>query len=287
MSYPEGDATPLGKEIDPRLVFDRMFQGTDPQATAEENARRLALRKSVLDAVVPQVQSLSPQLNYDDKAKVDELLTGIRSLEKEIDARANAQCEPPDVPEENLMDDFQRQLAVMHELMAIAFQCDLTRVVTFMMGDALNNRNLSFISEVANLGGDAGDHSVSHHSGDPTLVAKFRAMVLWKMERIAEFLRVLRDKTDADGTSLLENSMTWISSELSDGNRHNHDDIPIVVAGSLGGVIQTNRHLRYPTGVPFEDMNTFGDFFINLLELFGVKTSAFGNDGKEAIAWHA
>lgn len=287
MSYPEGDATPLGKEIDPRLVFDRMFQGTDPHATAQENARRLALRKSVLDAVVPQIQSLSPKLNYDDKAKVDELLTGIRSLEQEIDTQANAQCDPPEVPEENLMADFQRQLSVMHELMAIAFQCDLTRVITFMMGDALNNRNLSFISDVANLGGDAGDHSVSHHSGDPTLIAKYRAMVLWKMERIAEFLRVLRDKTDADGSSLLENSMVWISSELADGNRHNHDDIPIVVAGSLGGVIQTNRHVRYPTGVPVDEMKTFGDFFINLLDLFGVKTNAFGNDGKEAIAWHA
>lgn len=287
MSFPEGDATPLGKEVDPRLVFNRMFQGTDPHATAEENARRLALRTSVLDTVVPQIGSLNNRLSYDDRTKVDELLTGIRSLEKEIEAQAAAQCEPPEVPAENLQDDFRKQLSVMHELMAIAFQCDLTRVITFMMGDALNNRNLSFISDVADLGGDAGDHSVSHHSGDATMIAKYRAMVLWKMERIAEFLRVLQSKTDVDGKSVLENCMVWISSELADGNRHNHDDIPILVAGNLGGLIQTNRHVRYPTGIPVSEMKTFGDFFINLLDLFGVRTNAFGNDGKEALGWHS
>lgn len=286
MSYPVGEATPLGKEVDPQLVFDRMFQGTDPFATAEENKMRLALRKSVLDAVKPQVASLNTRLSYDDRLKVDELLTGIRSLEGEIGALSSAQCEPPDFPAPDLMADFQKQLGVMHELMAVAFQCDLTRVMTFMMGDALNNRNLSFIGEVAELGGDAGDHSVSHHSGDPALVAKYRAMVLWKMERIAEFLRVLRDKTDFDGNSLLSNSLVWISSELADGNRHNHDDLPILVAGNLGGIVETNRHVRYPTGIPADQMTSFGDFFLNLLDLYGVKADAFGDDGKEAISWH-
>lgn len=286
LSFPKGDATPLGKEVDPLLVFNRMFQGTDPQATAEEIQRRLELRASVLDTVVPQIASLKPRLNHTDSVKVDELLTGIRALEKEIEVQKNAQCIPPAAPEANLEADFQKQLAVMHELMAVAFECDLTRVITFMMGDALNNRNLSFISEVSDLGGDSGDHSVSHHSGDTVLVAKYRAMVHWKMLRIAEFLRILRDRTDVDGNSLLSNSLVWISSELADGNRHNHDDIPVLVAGQLGGKVKTDRHVHYPTGIPVTEMKTFGDFFLNLMDLYGAKAEAFGDDGKELIAWH-
>jgi hypothetical protein len=287
VTFPEGDATPLGKEVDPRLAFDRMFQGTDPHATAEENARRLALRTSVLDTVVPQIEALSPKLSAEDRAKVDELLTGIRSLEREIDAQANAQCDPPAVPEENLMEDFQRQLSVMHELMAVALQCDLTRVITFMMGDALSNRNLSFIPDVSAAGGEAADHTVSHHTGDPGLLAKFRAMVLWKQEQIAGFVRRLSTLTDADGQSVLHNSLVWISSELADGNRHNHDDKPILLAGQLGGLVTTDRHVAFPTNRDYTKVKTYGDFFITLASLFGVNMTTFGDDGKEAIQWQS
>jgi len=286
LSFPSGPATPLGKEIDPRKAFDRLFAGTDTDTSAAEAEMRRAMRKSVLDAVVPHGDWLKVRLNPADRAKVDELFTGIRSLETEIQGGSGggAACTPPAAPGTNL--DFPRQLEYMHTLMALAFQCDVTRVISFMMGDALNNRNLSFVPAVAAAGGEAGDHAVSHHSGDQALVAKFRAMVLWKMEQIAAFLTRLKGMTDADGQPMLNNMLVFISSDLADGNRHNHDDKPILLAGRLGGLVVPDRHVRYPTGRDYTKVKTFGDFFINLMSLYGVRTTSYGNDGVEALAWH-
>jgi len=182
--------------------------------------------------------------------------------------------------------DFPKQLDYMHTLMALACQCDVTRVITFMMSDALSNRNLSFIPEVAALGGDAGDHAVSHHSGNPEFMAKFRVMVLWKMARIAEFIRKLKSLQDVDGQPVLDNTLVWISSEIADGQKHNHDNKPILLAGRLGGLVTPDRHVAYPVSSDYTKVKTFGDFFITLMGLFGVRATEFGNDGKEAIAWN-
>jgi hypothetical protein len=285
MSYPLGTATPLGKEIDAKKAFDRLFAGTDAGSSAAEVERRRALRKSVLDAVVPHGDWLRARLNAPDRAKLDELFTGIRSLEQELTKPVvSGTCTPPAAPATGM--DYAKQVEYMHNLMAIAFQCDVTRVITFMMGDALSNRNLSFIPDVAAAGGDAGDHSVSHHSGDAALVAKFRAMVVWKMEQIAAFLRKMKSTTDADGQSLLTNTLVWISSEIADGNRHNHDDKPILLAGRLGGLVTPDRHVRFPTNRDYTKVKTYGDFFITLLGLYGVRATTFGEDGKEAIVWN-
>ena len=287
LSFPAGDATPLGKEIDPQRAFDRLFQGTDPDSSAAEAEMRRALRKSVLDTVTTHGSSLQTRLNAEDRVKLDQLFTGIRSLEQELQSIPSpAACAPPEAPGDNLDRDFPRLLDYMHTLMALAFQCDVTRVITFMMGDALSNRNLSFIPDVASVGGEAGDHSVSHHTGDSKLVAKFRAMVLWKMEQIASFLRKLQSLQDFDGQPLLNNTLVFISSEIADGNRHNHDDKPILLAGRLGGLVTPNRHVRFPTSRDYSQVKTYGDFFITLLDLYGVKTTSFGQDGKEAIQWH-
>jgi hypothetical protein len=283
LSFPEGPATPLGKEIDPQKAFDRVFAGTDPEESTAQAEMRLALRKSVLDTVVTQADGLVTRLNPSDKIKLDELFTGIRSLEQGLQARIAQGCTVPAAPGEGL--PFQEQLAFMHTLMGIALSCDVTRVITFMMGDALNNRNLGFIPDVAALGGDAGDHSVSHHSGNANLVAKFRAMVLWKMEQIGSFLRQLRAITDVNGQSLLESTLVFISSDLADGNRHNHDDKPILLAGNLGGLVTTDRHVQFPVSRDYSTVKTYGDFFITLLGLYGVNVKAFGNDGVEAITW--
>jgi hypothetical protein len=277
--FPTGTATPLGKEIDPKKAFDRLFAGTDSGASAVEAERRRALRKSVLDTVAPHGAWLRARLNPADQAKVDELFTGIRSLEKELQPTTTPTgCSAPAAPVTGM--NFETQLEYMHNLMAIALQCDITRVISFMMGDALSNRNLSFIPAVSAVGGDAGDHSVSHHSGDMTLVSKFRAMTLWKMEQIAKFLRKLKTLTDPNGQPLLASSLVFISSEIAD------DDKPILLAGRLGGLVTPDRHIRFPTNRDYTKVKTYGDFFITLLGLYGVNVKTFGNDGKEAIVWH-
>jgi hypothetical protein len=286
LTFPVGDATPLGKEIDPRKAFDRLFQGADDETSDAEAEMRRALRKSVLDAVVPHADSLRNRLNAPDRAKVEELFTGIRELEAEIaNTPVPGACTPPVEPVSD--QDFTEQVESMHEIMAIALQCDLTRVATFMLGDALSDRNLSFIPDVAAVGGNASDHSVSHHTGQSELVEKFRSMVLWKMDQIGRFLRKLKERQDADGATLLDNSLVWISSEIADGNRHNHDDKPILLAGRLGDLVTPDRHVRFPTSRDYSQVKTYGDFFITLLDLYGVKTETFGDDGKEAIQWQS
>jgi hypothetical protein len=287
VSYPQGAATPLGKEIDPKKAFDRLFAGVDPGQSNTEAQMRLAMRKSVLDTAIAEGGTLLNRLNAEDRIKVDELFTGIRQLEAEIqNTTPPARCTPPTAPATNLTQNFTNHVAYMHELMAIALQCDITRVMTFMMGDALSNRNLSFIPGVAAIGGEAADHTVSHHTGDATLIAKFRAMVLWKQEQIASFVRRLSMITDADGQSVLHNSLVWISSEIADGNRHNHDDKPILLAGTLGGLVTPDRFVMFPTSRNYANVKTYGDFFITLASLFGVNMTTFGDDGKEAIRWH-
>lgn len=285
LSFPAGDATPLGKEIDLRAAFDRMFEGSDPQASEAEAKARRALRKSVLDSVLSQSASLRAQLNPDDLHKVDELYTGIRELEKEIDSSGalSASCAAPAAPVP--ASDFAKLLDQWHGLMVLALQCDITRVITFMESDAVTSRNLAFIPEVKAVGGDSGDHSVSHHSGQAALVTKFKAMVRWKQQQIASFLAKLRAATDGLGKSLLEDSLVMITSELADGNRHNHDDKPILLAGRLGGLVVPDRHVRFPGGKDYDVVKTYGDFFISLLDLYGVRVNTFGNDGKERITW--
>ena len=109
----------------------------------------------------------------------------------------------------------------------------------------------------------------------PTLVAKFRAMVLWKQQQIAAFVRRLSTLTDADGQSVLHNSLVWISSEIADGNRHNHDDKPILLAGQLGGLVTTDRFVQFPTSRNYANVKTYGDFFITLASLFGVNMTTY------------
>ncbi len=284
-TFSTGAATPLGKEIDPVKAFNRLFMGTDPAASASDAAMRKALRQSVLDTVVPHGDFLRTRLNTEDRLKVDELFTGIRSLELEIQSTAVAgTCTKPATPVATT--DVQKKIEIFHNLMAVAFQCDVTRVMSFMMGDALSSKNLSFIPAVSAAGGAAGHHAVSHHSGDATMVAKFKAMVLWEMQMIAAFIQKLKGLTDFDGQPLLNNMLVIFGSEIADGNRHNHDDKPLILAGKLGGLVTTDRHVRYPVNRDYTLVKTYGDFFITLLGLYDVKVTTFGDDGKEAITWN-
>ncbi len=290
VTYPVGNATPLGKENDPRKVFERMFAGVDPGASETEAAMRRALRKSVLDTIVPHGDSLRNRLSSEDQKKLDELFTGIRELEKELDGTPSASCVVPQTPRTGLTnnDAFREQLDVMHDLMVIAFQCDITRVITFMQTDPISDRNFSFIPGITGAGGVTSDHAMSHHSGDAAMIEQFKSMVVWKMERIANFLQKMKAATDLDGQPLLTNSLVWIGSEIADGDAHDHQDMSVLVAGNLGGAVTTNRHVRFPPGGfrNYNGVKTFGDFYLTLLDLFGVQATSFGNDGVEAITWH-
>jgi hypothetical protein len=246
MTYPVGDATPLGKTIDPVKAFNNVFTGTDPGASSADAQMRMELRKSVLDSILPQQASLQSKLNSEDKTKVDQLFTGIRELETSLQSPAavGAACTMPTKPTANT--DIPTIVEQMNSLMVIAAQCDVTRVMTFMLGDALNEKSVSYIPEIQKLGGDAADHSQSHHNGDATKLGKFKIIATWKQQQIAAFIKKMKAAVDFDGQSVLHNSLVMAASELADGNRHNHDSIPITLAGQLGGAVVTDRQVDYP-----------------------------------------
>lgn len=303
MSFPVGAGTPLGKIIDAQTAFNKLFAGLDPGTSAADAQMRLALRKSVLDSVLPYQSSLKNKLNPADSAKLDQLFTGIRSLEAELqNMPAPGACTPPTVPgpPKNPTDkngltgtDYLAQGDFMHSLITIAFQCDITRVVTFMLSDAVTSRNYSFVPAVAaagaNAGGATSDHQSSHYGANAGLMEVYHQISLYKMIWISTFVQKMKAAIDADGHDMLYNSAVVVSSEIGDGNRHNHDNLPTMVLGQLGGLIKPNRLVQYPnaTGSDYTNVKTYGDFYIQLLNLYGVKVTSFGNDGKEALAWNA
>jgi hypothetical protein len=285
VAYPAGPATPLYKTIDPQAAFDRLFTGANTADSAQDARARRALRKSVLDAVAAYQDPLRQRLDAGDRHKLDQLFTGIRELERQLQsAPASSACKPGARPAAAL--GTEERIDVMGRIIALALQCDITRVVTFMLGDALNDRDLSFIPDVVRLGGSANDHAISHWPVAPETVRerdknKYIATCQWKIARLGKLLRALDAVKDVDGQSLLHNTLVMCGSDVSDGAAHNHDDKPLLVAGRLGGRIRTDRHLRYSRSLG----KPLGEFYIGLLALYGVRVDAFGNDGKEALSW--
>ncbi len=282
LAFPAGNATPLYKEVDPQKAFDNLFGGIDPTQTAEDAMKRRALRKSVLDAIKPHRDALRLRLDAVDQTKVEQLFTGIRELEAELQRAVPAACKPGARPAAQMT--VEQHVDVMGKIIALAFQCDIRRVATFMLGDASNNRDMSFIPEVASIGGELADHRVSHHQNQEALVKKYRAIGRWKIERVGAILRTLRTLKDADGKSLLDNTLFMVSSDIADGQTHAHRDLPLMVAGKLGDKVRTNRWVRFGRGTDGE-LKSFGDFYIRVLALYGIQVDTFGDDGKEPLSW--
>ncbi len=260
-----GPATPVYKEVNPRAAFGRLFQGADPTETAESRARRRTFHLSVLDFVLEDARLLNAKLGRRDQAKVAEYMTGIRDLERRIEAaESGPQCTPgsrPDRPE-----GLPEHLRQMADIMTLALQCDSTRVITFMLGNAGSNRAHRFIDI------REGHHEISHHQSDPENFRKLQIIDRWEMGEFAYLLDRLKATPEGDGT-LLDNTVVLWSSEISDGNRHNHDNLPVLLAGGAGGQLDTGRHVRYADEPPIADL------FIRIASLMGVPLDTFGDDG--------
>jgi hypothetical protein len=258
-----GPTTPMPKMTNPQAIFDRLFEGFDPTASVAEIERRRAYQSSVLDYALDDANALQPRLGATDRRKLDEYLTSLREVELRVAAIEAPLCDRPDRPGADL--DVTAKIDVLSDLQVVALQCDLTRVITFMMGNAGSGRTYDF------LGIGEGHHTISHHDSNTENFRKLIEIDRWEMERFAYFLGRMKSVVDADGTSLLDSSAIYLSSEISDGNRHNHDDLPVIVAGRAGGAIETGRHLAYD-GTPMADL------FVRLLNDVGVPITEFGDD---------
>lgn len=265
-----GDATPLPKLVNPQAVFDRLFAGTDALLSPEEKARRLKHKTSVLDFVTADAQRLQSRLGSTDRKKVDEYLTGVRALETRLQTQGNM-CNAGARPPDNF--DYPAQVALMTDLMALAFQCDQTRVASFMLGNAGSNRTYDHI------GVPDAHHELSHHMGDAGKLAKLTKIDTWEVQQLADLLAKL-DKIDEGGSSVLDNSLVFFSGEIEDGNTHSHLNMPVLVAGKAGGALAKAAGKQ----IVYSQERSFGDLFLTFLMALGVPgVTSFGDNGKAPL----
>jgi hypothetical protein len=264
-----GPTSPLPKQSNPAAVFDRLFGGYDPDATAAEIAKRKLYRSSVLDTALADAGALKAKLGRTDQAKLDEYMTSVRELEVRVNGPVSV-CAPGVRPESGL--SFADRSRAMIDLMAIAIECDLTRVITFMLGNAGSNNTHT------QIGVTEAHHELSHHGGNTDKLDKLTQIDTWEMGELAYLLGRLEGIDDGNGITALDNSIVFCSSEIEDGDSHAHTNLPIVVAGGGGGTIATGVHRRYPERPPLADL------FIALADGLGVPLTRFGDNGTGALA---
>jgi len=265
----DATGTPLPKLYDPGQVFDRLFQGFDPGASQADIARRNEYRKSVLDSVLAQATDLKAKLNTGDNVKLDEYLSAVREVEKRIEVAQGGSCMPPTKSTGSLSDQQRHEL--LNQLVSLAFQCDITRVASIMWGNVTSNRNY------ASIGAAGGHHDISHHGGNADNIAKLKKIGKWEMDRLADLLTKLKALPDSDGRTVLDNTLIFYSSDISDGDSHNHDDMPVVLAGG-GADFTMNRYVTYP------EKPQFSELFLSIANAFGSNITSFGEFGKKPLS---
>ena len=263
-------STPLPKLVKPRAVFDRLFQGLDPGATAIEQERRRNYRQSVLDYARGEAQRLQPRLGRGDRRKLDEYLTSVRDLESQIGklAGVSALAGTAGPPPADGTPDFPEHVKLMSDLMVLAFQSDQTRVITFMLGGAASGRTFPF------LGINDGHHNISHHMRKPENFAMLEKIGIWEVQQLSYMLQKMKAIKEGDRT-LLDNSLVFFSSEIEDGDAHRHTNLPVILAGRGGGVTP-GRHI-VSKGAPIANL------FVAMLVASGAPITSFG-DSNGALA---
>jgi hypothetical protein len=259
--------TPNPPEVDPRLVFERLFGDHDPGESAEARARRKLYDRSILDYVRDDTRRLRQRVGADDRRKLDEYLTAVREIEARI-ARVEREerLAPPDLDKPaGVPGDYGEHARLMFDLLAVALHAGDTRIATFMMAREGSNR------PYREIGVPDGHHGITHHQNRTELVEKVQRINVYHAEQFAHFLRRLDGLTDADGSTVLDNSIVIYGSGIRDGNKHDHHDLPVLVAGRGSGTLRSGAHLRYPAETPMTNL------YIAMLERMGVRAEALGD----------
>lgn len=253
---------PMTPESNPRAVFERIYGS----GTAKDQAARRAEQRSILDFVQDSARRMEGRLGREDREKLDEYLTGVREVELRIE-RAE-KFGPPADPGRPAPDgtprDYREHIRILFDMILLAFKSDSTRVASFLIGHDGSNRSMRTI------GVSDGHHDLSHHGNDLAKIEKVSRIDLFYLEEFAYFLERMRESKDVDGQSLLHNSMVVWGSGLSDGNRHTHEDLPIIVAGHAGGNFQPGRHFDVGDA-------PLNNLFVRLLEEVGLPNTQFGD----------
>lgn len=260
------ETLPLAPEANPRTVFEKLFGGGSGKERLTNLRERLERRKSVLDFVLDDVRSLNRDLGRNDRQKLDEYLAGIRKIEQQIEKAERFKLpeaslgQPAGVP-----DDHTAHVDLMYDLLALSFQTDSTRVASFAVAPEGSNRPFP------SLGISEGHHFLTHHSGNQEKIAKVALIERWYAERFARFLRTLDSMKESNGLSVLDNSMIVYGCAIGDGNKHNHDELPVILAGGGGGTLNAGRHVRLNQPTPMTNLYTA------MLDRMGVQAQTVGD----------
>lgn len=256
---------PLAPEPNPRLVFERLF-GTGSAAERIENLkRRQSEQHSILDFVLQDANALQRKLNGRDRQKLDQYLSSVREIEQRIEKAERMPVTNPAIEAPSgIPPTFDEHIALMFDMLLLAFQTDSTRVATLMLAGEGSNRTFS------ELGFSEGHHNLTHHQSKQDMVDKVKEIDLWYMKQFAKFLEKLEQTKDADGRSLLQNSMIVYGSGNADGNRHTHSNLPIVLAGAGGGGFKPGRYHKLGAA-PLTNL------FLSMADRMGVKLQKHGD----------
>lgn len=258
------ETTPMPKLVDPAAAFERLF-GDATQAAAQQD--RLSRRQSILDFVLEDSRALERRLGNADRRKLDQFQTAVREIEQRI-ARARDETQPrklPDMPAPaGVPDKVSEHIDLMYDLMLLAFQTDTTRVSTLML--AVDGSNRTF----PELGITEGHHHLSHHQNNEEMIEKIQRIDRFHVERFGRFISRLAQTPDGNGT-LLDNSLILLGAGISDGNHHNHENLPIVVAGKGGGAVETGRLVQSPRETPLCNL------YLAMLERAGCPQASFAD----------
>ena len=264
------EATPNAKETDPKQVFERLFGDGDAKDVTATRAKRELYNRSILDYVSADAKQLSGALGGGDKRKLDEYLTAVREIEVRIDkAKKAALGKPaakPDMPSPaGTPKDLVEHVRLMCDLMVLAFRTDTTRVSTLPFANDGSNKPHPF------LGVTEGHHELSHHQRNAEKLAKIKKINRFHVEQLAYLVGKMQSVKEANGTTLLDNVMLVYGSGISDGDRHNHDDLPILLLGKGGGSVESGRHLTFAKDTPLMNL------YLSLFDRMGAPTERFGD----------
>ena len=262
-----GPTNPLAREINPRLVFERLFRASGPQGDSVKQDMLL------LDRVLDDAKELRQKLGTSDRHRLDEYLSVVRSLEDRLERASRPEqtawkprapldpaAKPDGVPKEHA-----DHVRLMFDMIALAFQTDTTRICTFMFGNEVSNQNFSFLEGVK-----GGHHNLSHHEKDLEKLRQYQLINRWHVDQYAYLLRKLRDMKEGEG-SVLDHSMILFGSGLRDGNKHDPHNLPLVLGGRGGGRIATGQHLSYGPDSPLSNL------YVSMLDAFGTPVERFAD----------
>ena len=261
--------TPAQKIVNPRDLFERLFGPYCNSASERERSLRARYRRSVLDVVRQDARSLEHKLGKPDQQKLDEYFTSIREIEQRIERAENLgvnlgaiQSLSDRIPEEPL--SVREHIRLLGDLMVLAFQTDSTRVCSYMFANAGSNRKFEEL-EISD-----GHHSISHHQGNRNNLRQIGAIDRFYVQQFAYVLEKMKSVQEGDST-LLDNSLVVYGSGISDGNRHNSENLPLLLAGRGGSTVTSGRHIEFGSETPVCNL------FNSMLDRAGVPVDFFGD----------